>query len=430
MHDGGAGANGPILIDLLGGDFTVDGNEILGSTPFTGRTFARLLAHAAAFYGNAHTATFPDGAARGQLLLLTEDSPPAGLVYTTPVTYTTGVEIADNVPDSIGGSISSYVVIPALPAGLTLDPVTGAIQGTPSAVAAAANYTVVATNAVGSTQAIVNVTVQEGPPLTLSYATPVIYVTNTTITPNVPTTTGGTITSWSINPALPTGLILHTSTGVISGTPTVTQVATDHVVTGSNGAGNLQATVNVRVDASLLPPSGLSYATPVSYTTGTAITANTPTVGGGAVTSWSVTPSLPAGLTLSTSTGVISGTPTAVTAAATYTVTATNANGSAAAGVNITVTLGAPTNLSYSNDPAIGYVSGGGTFPTMTPSSTGGAVASYSITPALPAGVTLNTSTGVISGSPTVATAQVTHTVTATNATGSTTANISIVILQ
>jgi len=62
-------------------------------------------------------------------------------------------------------------------------------------------------------------------------------------------------------------------------------------------------------------PSALSYpsVTPV-YIKGTAITANSPTSTGGAVTSYSVSPALPAGLTLSASSGIISGTPTAVAA--------------------------------------------------------------------------------------------------------------------
>ena len=134
-----------------------------------------------------------------------------------------------------------------------------------------------ATNATGSAQAPVQITVNEGPPLTLTYASPVIYITNVTITPNTPTATGGGITSFSVTPPLPAGLTLHATTGVISGTPTVAQVATDHTVTGSNGAGFTQAVVNVRVDAVLVPPANLSYATPVSFPTGYAITNQNPT---------------------------------------------------------------------------------------------------------------------------------------------------------
>ena len=54
----------------------------------------------------------------------------------------------------------------------------------------------------------------------------------------------------------------------------------------------------------------------------------TPTTSGGTVTSWSVSPSLPAGLSLDSSTGAISGTPSAVTSSAAYTITASNTGGS------------------------------------------------------------------------------------------------------
>jgi hypothetical protein len=57
-------------------------------------------------------------------------------------------------------------------------------------------------------------------------------------------------------------------------------------------------------------------------------------------------------------------------------------------------------------------------------------VDSYAITPALPSGLTLNTSTGVISGTPTTATASATYTITATNTFGSTTASVVIRISE
>ena len=52
---------------------------------------------------------------------------------------------------TVTGSVSSYSVSPALPAGLTLNATTGAISGTPTSKAAEATYTITATNGGGST---------------------------------------------------------------------------------------------------------------------------------------------------------------------------------------------------------------------------------------------------------------------------------------
>ena len=57
-------------------------------------------------------------------------------------------------------------------------------------------------------------------------------------------------------------------------------------------------------------PSALSYTAAASYNVGTAITPLDPTVTG-TVTSYTVSPALPAGIALDATTGRISGTPTA-----------------------------------------------------------------------------------------------------------------------
>ncbi len=84
------------------------------------------------------------------------------------------------------------------------------------------------------------------------------------------------------------------------------------------------------------PPSGLSYSSPNIYAVGTEIGPLKPTVTG-TVTSYSVSPALPGGLTLDASSGVISGTPSAPAATAAYTVTARNASGSVNFALSLTV---------------------------------------------------------------------------------------------
>ena len=175
------------------------------------------------------------------------------------------------------------------------------------------------------------------------------------------------------------------------------------------------------------PPTALSYATATAvYTQGTPIAANSPTSGGGAVTSYSVSPALPAGLDLSATTGIISGTPTTVTAKSSFTVMASNSAGSTTASLSITVNVAAPAGLSYAPSTAVYTV--GSVIPADSPTSTGGTVASYNVSPALPAGITLDGATGIINGTPTVVSATANYTVTASNSTGSTTAVLTITV--
>jgi putative Ig domain-containing protein len=77
-------------------------------------------------------------------------APPSGLTYTSPQTYTVGTAITALTP-TVTGTVSSYAVAPALPAGIAIDATTGVISGTPTAIAAQADYTVTASNAAGST---------------------------------------------------------------------------------------------------------------------------------------------------------------------------------------------------------------------------------------------------------------------------------------
>ena len=87
-------------------------------------------------------------------------------------------------------------------------------------------------------------------------------------------------------------------------------------------------------------PATVTYTTStVTYRVGVAITPNTPSTTGGAPASYGVNPGLPSGLSISTTTGIISGTPSTVTAQASYTVTAFNSGGSAQATLSITVIL-------------------------------------------------------------------------------------------
>lgn len=129
---------------------------------------------------------------------------------------------------------------------------------------------------------------------------------------------------------------------------TTTCVAT-HAAAGTScddgNAGTLGDVCNNGVCGGAYPPLTLAYsANPASYVVGQTIVNNLPIVSGGTVTSYSIGAAFSAtGLSINTTTGVISGVPTSPSCPAQYVVTATNAAGSITAVVTIGVASAAST---------------------------------------------------------------------------------------
>jgi hypothetical protein len=195
---------------------------------------------------------------------------------------------------------------------------------------------------------------------------------------------------------LPAGLTLSTA-GVISGTPTT-----------SNGAG-----VNVTITATdaygcsgsrvypikICPVISLAALNP-TLTIGSAYSSSAAASGGTAPYVYALASgTLPAGLSLNTSTGAVTGTPTSGTSQ-TFTISATDAN--ACTGTqSYTLAPACPTITVSPTSPANGFLN---TAYSQTFSATGGTAAyTYAVTAGtLPAGLTLSTA-GVLSGTPTTA---------------------------
>lgn len=349
------------------------------------------------------------------------DIAPSGLAYTTPNVFTIGTTIATMSPTNSGSPIINFTISPSLPAGLVLNATTGEISGTPALAVSIATYTVTGTNSGGTVTFPIVITVNDKLPTLLEYSTPNVLFKGEQINPLTPSNSDGAISSYAVSPSLPSGLLIDSTTGKISGAPSVTSATTTYRVTGTNSAGSVYKDLSIMVNDNA--PTNLVYTTPNNFTVGQAITTLTPTNQGGNPTSYSINTSLPDGLLFNTTTGEITGTPTTITANQTFVITALNFIGNASANVEIAINDLAPTNLSYTTP---NVYSEGVAISSLTPTISGGVVLSYSISPSLPPGLIINSTTGVISGTPTSISAIQNYTVTATNSGGSTTFSISI----
>ena len=261
------------------------------------------------------------------------------------------------------------------------------------------------------------------PPSGLTYPQTSIKATvGAAISQDTPTVSG-TVTGYAVSPALPAGLALNATTGMISGTPTAQTTQATYTVTASNSAGSTTAALTIAV--ALPAPSNLVYPqTSIVATAGVYVPPDTPTVTG-SVTGYSISPALPEGLVCNTGTGAISGTPGVLSPQTNYTVTASNSAGSATAVVTITVVPQAPANLVY---PQTTIIATAGIPISADVPEVSGTVTSFSSSPALPAGLTLDQGTGTIAGTPTAATPKTTYTISASNVGGSATAQVTITV--
>ena len=355
-----------------------------------------------------------------------------GLNYQAANTYTVGTPIPVNPPNPAGGTPRLYEVAGgALPPGLSLDPTTGRITGTPT-VAGVYTLTIHATNAANSASQTIQITVVPAVPLALSYATPQVFPAASAIALQAPAltqNTPGLATTYAVTAGtLPAGLTLNAD-GTITGTPTLPGIYT-FTVTATNGTRTATATPTYTVTPA--GSLGLNYATPQIFGAGLPITGQMPALVNptpGLPTTFAISSgSLPAGLSLNPGTGAITGTPT-TPGISTFTVTATNGTRTAVSTPTYTVTPAAPLALSYATPQTFAAGTVIATQPATLLAATPGVTTSYAITGgALPAGLSLNAATGDITGLPN-APGVFTFTVAATNGTRNATATATYTVV-
>jgi large repetitive protein len=222
----------------------------------------------------------------------------------------------------------------SLPAGVILS-ADGNLTGTPTATGTF-SFTVKATDANGqsATQAT-SLTIATG--VSTTFSAPPATVVGALYSFTLTATGGTTPYTWSVNSGtLPPGITLS-SAGVLSGTPTTTGSFTFSVNVIDKNGGISTASITLVVGTGV----GLTFTPPPNGQVAVAYSDTLTATGGTKPYTWSVSAgSLPTGITLGASTGVLGGTPTTAGTFA-FTVKVTDATGgSATQATTLTITAG------------------------------------------------------------------------------------------
>ncbi len=264
----------------------------------------------------------------------TADSPPTTAAMGTP--YGPYTFAATGLPPPTF-SVPTGTLVP----GLTLNPTSGQLSGTPTA-AGSFSFIVAATNGVGSpalSPSITIVVAASGTPPSFTAASPPTTAITGSPYSYTFTASGNPAPDFRVGTgALPDGLGLDSTTGLLSGTP-ITAGTFTFTIPASNGVGTPATSPSITIvvkpgvvfthDTPLLTPA---IGDPYTYTfTATGDPAPTLAFGSG---------TLPPGLTFDPATGGLSGIPTTAGTFA-FTISAANTAGSSATTPLITITVGA-----------------------------------------------------------------------------------------
>ncbi len=340
-----------------------------------------------------------------QSLAITVNPPPLSITTTAlvPAAATVGTAYAAQALAATGGQTPYTWSASNLPNSMSINSATGVISGTPAA-AGTFNFTVTlqdSSNPQQTTSQSLAITVNPPPlSITTTALVPATATVGTAYTAQALAATGGqTPYTWSAS-NLPNSMSINSATGVISGTPAA--AGTFNFTVTLQDSSNPQQTTSQSLAITVNPPP-LSITTtalvPATATVGTAYTAQAlAATGGQAPYTWSAF-NLPNGMSINSATGVISGMPGA---AGTYGFTVyvrDSGNPQQTASQSLAITVNPALSITTTAlVPATATV--GTAYTAQALAATGGQTPYTWSAFNLPNGMSINSATGVISGTP------------------------------
>ncbi|MCZ2150976.1 MAG: putative Ig domain-containing protein [Bryobacterales bacterium] len=296
------GGTAPITWSLTGGQFPAGITLVSNSGLLTG------LATLQAINSVIITATDSTGKIASKTFTLTVN--PQLTVSTTSLPGGSVGQVYNQTLFAGGGSGSGYawtVQSGTLPAGLTLASATGIISGTPAANGTSTFTVQVADSAGGIASKLLSITIGTS----LSIATEALpnAATNVLYNQTIAAAGGTAPLQWSVTGSLPAGLILNAATGAVTGTPTAAGISTFtvRVQDAAGASATRQFSITVIEGLQITTPTALPNAAE-----GSTYTQTLAATGGKSPYTWTVSVgSLPDGLALAPTSGLITGTPTA-----------------------------------------------------------------------------------------------------------------------
>ena len=429
-YDGIAPYTYYIVSGLLPSGITLNSNGAVTGTPTTTYSSADVI------FGVKDAVNVI--APQTSTIAFTVVSPIIATAISTTRLLEVGIPLVTYYPVTASGGLPpyTYFYIGTLPGGLSLDPNDGSLSGTPT-VAQSANIVTFKVkdsfNYEAVTTAPTSFTVYPNPVATVNPSTLLISEVTLATTYTPMTVTGGTgiYTFFITSGTLPAGLSLNASTGVVSGTPTAATgdvVVTFRVRDSYNILATAVATITFRIYATI----SASVLTPtINIPVGRTISAFNPLTaanGYGGYTYYVSSGTLPAGLNLDPTTGAVSGTATSEYSVANVVFSVKDAlNVVATATSTISFRVYTPLTATAYTTPQNYYSTFAITafYPLIAANGSGGYV--YSYTGTIPTGVSYNTSTGQLTGTPTVAYQATSATFSVTDSAGTLAATTSTV---